>query len=297
MGTLALWAALLSIAPERLPADTEHCCRSLPAMATTLGDAGLWLTPSPETPTAGQWSASGYRSTFDRAEGRTNIAYLGVTGSIGLTSRLELFGTWRADTRIDRDSPDPSAGGPNDHPFAVASWSGNAIGDTLIGAKFNLTSYHRGEWLSAAVRAGVQLATGDTSRGIGTGRSGWWADFVVGRPVGLRGVLDASIGIDARGRPSGLPVGRSLRWSAGTAWDLLDHRAITTSVTAEITNDQIVGTLPAWIVRRNVTDLIVGVVGRTRSGLYVGVGARVTPSANAARAAIDVQGTFGYRLN
>src|SRR5689334_21478111 len=74
-----------------------------PATTTFFGDTGLWFVPTAEVLAHGKWSASGYRRGTNYIQGFSNVADFAGTFAVGVKDRLEVFGSFLADTRIDRD--------------------------------------------------------------------------------------------------------------------------------------------------------------------------------------------------
>jgi len=80
-----------------------------PATTTFYGDTGLWFVPTAEIVPHGKYSASGYRTNWDYRQGLTDVSHFPITGAGGLKDRVEIFGSFRVVTRIDRDLETPSA--------------------------------------------------------------------------------------------------------------------------------------------------------------------------------------------
>ena len=74
-----------------------------PATTTFFGDTGLWFVPTAEVLPHGKWSVSGYRRGTNYIQGFSNIGDFAGTFGIGVKNRLEIFGSFLFDTRIDRD--------------------------------------------------------------------------------------------------------------------------------------------------------------------------------------------------
>ena len=138
-----------------------------PALPTWNGDTGLWFVPTAEVLPAGKWSASLFRSNFDRKQGLTDVNSIGVTGAIGLANRFELFGQWRL-VRLDRDvrptfPGDSNVGGvSHEYPYMDRGWSGNMGGPLTLGVKWSALQQGRGDAMSLAPRFMVKFPTGDT---------------------------------------------------------------------------------------------------------------------------------------
>src|SRR5262245_4124249 len=146
-----------STTPSREPAATR------PATTTFSGDTGLWFVPTAEVLPAGRWSASGYRRGTKYVPGFTKVGDVAVTAGYGWRGRTELFGSFNVITRVDRDLRplfinDAAVGGAVDrYPYMREGWSGNQLGDLLVGAKFNLFSQYRQQRAAVALRGAVKL--------------------------------------------------------------------------------------------------------------------------------------------
>src|SRR5262249_30282367 len=87
-----------------------------PATTTFFGDTGLWFVPTGEVLGHGKWSVTGYRRGTNWIQGYSNVADFAGTFAVGIKDRAEIFGSFLADTRIDRDTRpvflnDPKFGG------------------------------------------------------------------------------------------------------------------------------------------------------------------------------------------
>src|SRR4051794_1713745 len=188
---VALWA---SAAGAQTPATTP--AQSAPSQSsddsalrfsttTADGDTGLWYVPTADVLGRGKWSASGYRVGTNYKQGFTNVADFPITFAYGISDHVELFASWKVITRIDRDlrplfGTDPDIGGViNRYPKVKQGWSGNALGDFLVGGKFNLMNEADGKPASLAVRGSLKLAIGDEDSGASTGKTDGVVDFVV----------------------------------------------------------------------------------------------------------------------
>ena len=157
--------------------------------------------PTAEILQHGQFSVSGYRRGTNYIQGYTNVADFTGTFGVGIRDRLELFGSFLFDTRIDRDIRplflnDPAFGGfVNRYPLVNTPWTGDRIGDLYVGAKVSLLSEHRQNPAAVAIRGIVKAPTGDTDAGVSTGKTDFLVDFIaskdagkLARPLGLRGL-------------------------------------------------------------------------------------------------------------
>src|ERR1700674_3348081 len=175
-----LWAAAggaQTTTTTSTPQSSDTSTR--PATTTFFGDTGLWFVPTAEVLPHGKFSGSGYRANWDYRQGALDVSHFPITGAGGIRDRVEIFGSFRVDTRIDRDyeapifrPTDPLYGGvANDYPYVRRDWSGDHVGDLLIGVKFNLMSEWRQQPLAIAVRGIVKLPTGNTDSGASTGKA------------------------------------------------------------------------------------------------------------------------------
>lgn len=139
-----MWAAparaqTTSAAPTQ-PSSQSSDASTRPATTTFNGDTGLWFVPTAEVLGSGKWSIGGYRRGIDYDQGYTNVADFAGTFGIGIKGRAEIFGSFLADTRIDRDTMpvflnNPTIGGFIDrYPLVNQTWTGDGVGDLYLGA-------------------------------------------------------------------------------------------------------------------------------------------------------------------
>jgi len=191
-----------------------------PSTPTFLGDRGIWFVPTGEVPKKGEWSISGYRSDMNRNEGFSNVSFFPLTVSAGL-GRVEVFGSFRVQTRIDRDTrplffPQPPEGGGAlyDYPFARQGFS-KGVGDLRVGGKFNLLSQERGGPAAIAVRGIVKLPTASDDDGVGTGKIDLSLDGIVSGEVGRKVELSGFGGFVWREDPDRFTLSNSFRYGFG----------------------------------------------------------------------------------
>src|SRR5262249_38112577 len=191
----ALWVAAAGAAraqtptpttpPSTPPPPTSDSTR--PATTTFNGDTGLWYVPTAEVLPHAKWSVSGYRRGTNWIQGYTNVADFAGTFSVGIRDRVEIFGSFLVDTRIDRDVRpifvnDPSFGGVIDrYPRVTQGWTGDNVGDLFLGAKFNLWSEGRQNPAAVALRAMVKAPTGKKDVGVSTGKTDVSFDAIVSK--------------------------------------------------------------------------------------------------------------------
>ena len=98
----ALWASTaLAQTPSQQTPDERDPNR--PATNTFSGDTGLWYVPTAEVLAKSEWSAGLYRAGFNYVEGFSNVSDIAATFAYGVARKMELFGSFKLDTRIDRD--------------------------------------------------------------------------------------------------------------------------------------------------------------------------------------------------
>ena len=198
--------------------------KTRPGSTTWFGDTGLWFVPTGEILPKGEFSVSGYRANFDRAQGLTDISHFIGTVGIGIGDRVEVFMSIRADTRIRRvtrplfDPTNPANGGVlNEYPFVTDFWNDDGRGDLIFGAKFNIASEHRQQPVALAVRASVkvpQLRPLDDRQGRSrsTAQYDLMVDFIASKNIQERVELSGFGGILVRGEPTATTLGNSIRW-------------------------------------------------------------------------------------
>ena len=211
-------AAIMSISAGQALAQEDD---TRPAGVTFLGDTGLWFVPTAEVVPDGRIAASGHLATFNRQQGLTAIQSMAGTFAFGVGDRVELFGSVPFLTRIDRDvrplfrPHDPPVGGVlPDFPFATRPFSGNAMGDAVVGAKLNLLTERNQAPVAFAVRGWARLPTGDEDAGTTAGAPGGAVGLVVSKNLGVA-EFSANTDVVLRGDPSGIDVPHGLWWGVG----------------------------------------------------------------------------------
>ena len=193
-----------------------------PGLPTNFGDTGLWFVPTAETLPGGRWSGSVYRANYDRRQGLTDVSEIGITGAVGLTDRLELFGSWRL-IRLDRDvrpifvPAEPVFGGVSqDFPYVRRGWSKTLGGPTYVGFKWNQISQSRGDALSIAPRFMVKFPSGSDWAHT----NDWDAhiDLVGSREFGRQFELTGLAGGVIRGDSDEFDVSDGVKWGIGASF-------------------------------------------------------------------------------
>ena len=125
-------------------------------VATTVnGDAGLWWVPVGDTNGKRMWRGSVARNSRNTPQGHMNVATFTAAVSYGIGERADVFASWDAIQRVDRDTrslfiaSDPERGGIDTRlPYAREPWTGNKLGDLRVGTKLGLLSEAAGESIS-----------------------------------------------------------------------------------------------------------------------------------------------------
>lgn len=273
--------------PAAQPPSSDASTR--PATTTFSGDTGLWYVPTAEILAHGAFSASGYRSSLNYVQGFTNVADFAGTVAVGVKDRVELFGSFNFDTRIDRDvrpifTSNSTAGGPvYRYPFVNTGWTGDNVGDLYIGAKFNIASEYRQNPAAFAVRAMVKAPTGDKNKGVGTGKADFLVDGIVSKELNQKVEVSGFGGFIIRGQPDGVTIPSGFRWGAGAGFPSRGPLRISAELTGEIPSDSTM-TFSAPLVSsdgsrsaltydvQKLTTATIGATWQARNGLFLGAG-------------------------
>jgi outer membrane protein OmpA-like peptidoglycan-associated protein len=262
-----------------------------PATTTINGDTGLWFVPTAEILPARKWSLSAYRVNFDYDQGFTDVSNWPVTFGFGLADRAELFGAWTLVRRIDRDvrplftAGQPEAGGiVNDYPFVRQGWSGNQLGDLLLGAKVNLFSQHRQSPVAFALRGMIKLPTAkDDDEGVGSGKADFMFDAILSSEVNERVEFSGFAGFISRGNPDGVAISNGFRWGIGAGMPSRRSLRLTAELHGEAYSDDGVvvttpiiaqdGTMaPGSSNIRSPLNASLGLTWQGQNGIFAGAG-------------------------
>ncbi len=187
-----------------------------PATPTYEGTTGLFHLPSAYTLPRKKVSVSLFRDNLDRDPKDEDISVLGVTLGYGATDRLELFGAFGLQNRLDADALS-QPGFVNDYPFVGTPWQ-TGVGDLKLGLKYKLLDDYLGDPLGLALRGFVKLGTADQNKGLGTGKTSAGADLLLSKSLGRAADIHAGIGYQLNRDPDEpLPVniGNALKWGVG----------------------------------------------------------------------------------
>ena len=222
-----LLACLLSAATAvaQTPAASTTEPEKRPGLPTVLGDTGLWYVPTAEVLKPRGWSASVFRSNFDREQGLTDVGLIGLTAGFGVTERMELFGSWRL-VRTDRNvrgpyfSPtDPFGGIVYDYPFVPRGWVGTNGGPITVGAKYALLSQAHNQAFSLAPRVVVEIPSGSPWASTHALQSHF--DLVASKEVSRMFELSGFGGFLYRGDPDdpqAIDTSSGLEWGLGASF-------------------------------------------------------------------------------
>ena len=285
-----------------------------PSGVTFFGDTGLWFVPTAEVLADRTFSGSGQRANFDREQGFTDIQHYTGTFAVGLGDRAEIFGSFRFLTRIDRDlrplfSADMARVGGvlNEYPLVNDQFSGNQVGDFLVGAKVNLLSESRQSPAAVALRGLVKLPTGDKDTGTTTGEVDGEVDIVVSKLVANGNVELAGFGgIAFRTDPDTVDLANGFRWGVGVGAPINAAFRIFGEVSGEALFDENVtvdqplsgtdGSLSALVTElRSPVDVTVGAQWNSPNGFFVGAGLNIA-AVHANRSSAGLESTSGDKL-
>src|SRR5262249_46608101 len=209
------------------------------AFTTADGDTGLWYVPTAEVLAHGKWSASGYRTSYNFIQGFSNVADFPLTFGVGAFSHGEIFGAFRAVTRIDRDirpifTTNQDVGGVIDrYPFVNSGWTGSKVGDLLLGVKVNLLSQADQKPLAVAIRGSVKLPTGDKDAGVSTGKADGFIDFVLSKDIHGAAEISGYAGGAFRSSPDTVDLSKGFRWGIGAGFPARGPVHLTTEFNRE----------------------------------------------------------------
>ncbi len=252
-----------------------------PATTTTIGDTGLWFTPTGEVLPKGRFSVSAYRVNFDRTEAFLDNSDFRGNFAFGATDRLEIFGGITAQRRIDADRrPVRSGGTPVDFPNVSEGWT-TGVGDVIVGAKVNLSSQWRQSPAAFAIRGAVKVPSASFDDGLGTRKPDFLLDLVVSREMGSVVELAGYVGGQFRANPDDFDLTHGARYGAGLSFPSRSPLRLVGEVNGEyyfdktisFTGTQIPGNeLPSsWDVDHPV-DGHLGVTFQAPNGFFVGAG-------------------------
>jgi hypothetical protein len=229
------------------------------------GDTGLLHLSSAYTLPKGKLSISLFRDNIDRDPKDIDISHHGLSLAFGATTKLEVFGSYSLQTRVDTDARF-QPGFVNDFPFAGTAASSptwqTGGGDVRLGAKLKLLDDYQGDRVALSVRGFVKLGTASAANGLGTGKPSAGIDLVVSKTLGRLAGVHVSIGYQVNGAPKEVGIGDAFNWGVG--FNLPALRRLQMQI--ELTNVRYVG---ADFAQTAPLDFIVGPVVFIGHGFFV----------------------------
>jgi outer membrane protein OmpA-like peptidoglycan-associated protein len=307
---------------SQTPAASSSETPTRPATTTVKGDTGLWYVPTAEVLPAKKWSFSVSRLEVNDGQGFSNISTFPISFGVGIGGRVEVFGSWQAITRIDRDTrplffsdtstPGTGGGIGPDYPLNRATFTGNKRGDLWLGGKFNVRSQADHNAIALAIRPMVKFATGDKVAGTTSGKTDFAIDAIVSRETGKSIELSGYGGYMSRGNPDGYDLTNGFRWGFGAGFPSRSPVRVSAELYGEAYSDHTI-TAPAGLFGadgspvpvsstiKSPVYLNLGVTFQAKNGFFFGAGANwnlTMPSRSDASAAFpdDSMDAADYQL-
>jgi peptidoglycan-associated lipoprotein len=286
----------------------------------------LWNVPTAEVLPDRKYSVSAYRVNFDDTQGFTDTSQWPITFGVGLRNRAELFGSFIAVNRVDRDirpifvSALPSAGAAAapGSPLATNGWSGNAVGDFWLGFKWNLASQADQKPFAGALRFLVKLPTGSKDNGASSGKMDLAVDAIVSKEVNERVEYSGYAGFIFRTEPDALETTNGFRYGLGAAFPSRKSLRFTAELSGEAytkstlaTKTQMLGADGSFLPSgfsfdvKSPVQIDLGLTYQHHNGFFAGAGWTYRPTVdsrdkylsqfgNGAGDKMDIVGRIGY---
>jgi outer membrane protein OmpA-like peptidoglycan-associated protein len=184
-----------------------------PATPTYEGTTGLFHMPSAYTLPAKKFSFSLFRDNLDRDPKDEDISIHGLSLGYGISSRLELYGNFGLQNRLDADALF-QPGFVNDYPFVATPWE-TGVGDIKVGLKYGFLNDYMGDGVGLAARAFFKIPTADEDKGLGTGKTAWGVDLILSKHLNHAADIHASIGYQKNSDPDDVEIADALKWAVG----------------------------------------------------------------------------------
>lgn len=184
-----------------------------PATPTYEGTTGLFHLPSAYTLPRHKASVSGFRDNLDRDPKDEDISIHGLTLGFGLTDKLEMYGNFGLQNRLNADAL-LQPGFVNDYPFVNTPWE-TGVGDVKVGLKYKLLDDYRNDPVAVALRGFVKLPTADENKGLGTGKTSFGTDLLLSKSLGRKADLHGGLGFQVNSDPDGADIGNAFKWGLG----------------------------------------------------------------------------------
>ncbi|MFZ0427176.1 MAG: PKD domain-containing protein [Acidobacteriota bacterium] len=234
----SLWILLvLSLLVGTLVAQDRGKIKLL--IPTHRGSTGLFNLPVADTFRQGEVALGVAAHKFNRDPGDIDYTIFPVSFTIGLTDRIELFGSMEAYKRVNADDivvnkvlprgalvpavlnnnlPGGVVGFYNESPYMDVGF-GDGTGDLWAGMKFNLLSERRGAGVSVAVQPIFKFhVTNDRQhllRGLTSGSTDGGFDFILSKNISGGGTFTADVGYMWAGDRTGIDRQNMLNWGGG----------------------------------------------------------------------------------
>ena len=212
--------ALASAQGQSTSGQDQGTWETAPAFVTSRGDTGFFDVFSAYTLPKRKFSVGAFRHNVDRDPQDIDISNFTGTVAVGVSDRVEVFGAFDVQRRIDADDLGPSrASRPffSDEPRINQGWS-TGVGDFTIGAKYNVLSEYRDQPVGLGIRGFLKLPTGSDDQGIGTGKVSGGAHLVLSKDLGDSAQSSYYAGLRANGSPAGVDVGNAFEWGLGLSF-------------------------------------------------------------------------------
>lgn len=177
------------------------------------GTTGLFHMPVAYTLPKGKFSFSLFRDNLDRDPKDEDISTHGLSLGYGATDKLEIYGNFGLQNRIDADALF-QAGFVNDYPFVATPWE-TGVGDVKLGLKYKFLDDYMGDSVGLAVRGFVKLPTADEAKGLGTGKTAFGGDLVISKSLAEKADIHGSLGYQVNSDPDDVNIGNAFKWALG----------------------------------------------------------------------------------
>jgi outer membrane protein OmpA-like peptidoglycan-associated protein len=228
------------------------------------GSTGLFHLPSAYTLPKRRMSVSLFRDNLDRDPKDEDISIHGLTIGFGVSSRLELSGSFGLQNRIDADALS-QPGYVNDYPFVTTGWQTGG-GDMKFGAKYKiLDDYLYDDAVGLAFRGYIKVPTADEKKGLGSGKRATGLDLILSKSLNRKADIHASLGYQWNGDPTSpraVDVGNALKWGLGINLFACKKVQVQAEITGTNYND-------ASFKQTNPLDFVIGPVFWLGKGFFV----------------------------
>jgi outer membrane protein OmpA-like peptidoglycan-associated protein len=184
-----------------------------PATPAYEGETGLFHMPTAYTLPKGKFSFSLFRDNLDRDPKDIDISIHGVSLAVGATNKLEIYGNFGVQNRIDADALF-QAGFFNDYPFVNTPWQ-TGVGDLKLGLKYGFLNDYMGDPVGLAIRGFVKIPTADENKGLGTGKTSFGADLILSKNIDEKLDIHGSLGYQWNSDPDRVNIANALKWAIG----------------------------------------------------------------------------------